>query len=206
MSYPFELKPLNYDYVTLEPFIDAETMELHHSKHLNTYVNNLNNALKDFPELHNWSLEKLIINLDEIPEEIRPIVRNNGGGIYNHNLFFDLLAKDISQPQSGAFYDAIIAECTSLCVLLSEFKSAGIGVFGSGWVWLVADKNGKLKIIKTSNQDVPNLSEYTPIINLDVWEHAYYLKNQNRRADYIDNWLNILDWQKAAVIYEGLKS
>jgi len=206
MSYPFTLKPLNYDYAALEPFIDAETMEIHHSKHLNTYVTNLNNALKDFPELHNWSLEKLMINLDEIPEEIRLIVRNNGGGVYNHNLFFDLLAKDIPQPKSGAFYDAIITDFTSVCVLLFELKTAGLGVFGSGWAWLVADQNGRLKIVKTPNQDVPDLTEYTPILGVDVWEHAYYLKNQNRRADYLDHWLNVIDWEKVAAIYEGLKS
>ena len=201
MTYPFELKPLNYSYDALEPFIDALTMELHHSKHLNTYVTNLNNALEGQPKFHDWSLEKLVSNLDQLPEQIATIVRNNGGGVYNHNLFFDLLAKDVAEPTSGEFYDAIVAKFGSVEQLKADLKAAGLGVFGSGWAWLVADKDGALLIAKTPNQDVPNLEDFTPIINLDVWEHAYYLKNQNRRPEYIDNFFNVVDWKKAEANY-----
>ena len=203
MNYPFELQPLTYDYAALEPHFDTATMELHHSKHLQTYVTNLNNALKNHPELHQWPLEKLIGNLSELPEEIRQVVRNNAGGIYNHNLFFNILKSEVAEPTSGALYDAIIAGFESINVLKFELKNAALSVFGSGWAWLVADNNGKLSIVKTPNQDVPDLSLYTPVINLDVWEHAYYLKNQNRRAEYIDSFFNVINWQTAAANYEG---
>ena len=204
MIYPFELKPLNYAYDALEPFIDAATMELHHSKHLNTYITNLNNALEGQPTFHDWTLEKLISNLDKLPEHIATIVRNNGGGVYNHNLFFDLLAKDITFPTSGPLYEAIVAAFGTVEKFKEEFKAAGLSVFGSGWAWLVANKQGKLMIVKTPNQDVPNLEEFTPIINLDVWEHAYYLKHQNRRPEYIDSFLNVINWQQAEVNFKGL--
>jgi len=197
MSYPFELKPLNYAYDALEPFIDKETMELHHSKHLQTYITNLNNALEPHTEFHNWSAEQLVSNLELLPNEIRTIVQNNGGGVYNHNLFFDILIRNTHPPKSGPFFNAILAEFGSVENLKAELKAAGLAVFGSGWAWLVADKSGKLNIVKTPNQDVPELDEFTPIINLDVWEHAYYLKNQNRRPEYIDNFLNVINWQEA---------
>jgi len=204
MTYPFELKPLNYSYEALEPYIDAATMELHHSKHLNTYITNLNNALEGQPKFHDWPLEKLISNLDQLPEHIATIVRNNGGGVYNHNLFFDLLEKDIPEPTSGPFYDAIIASFGTIQKFKEDLKAAALSVFGSGWAWLVANKEGVLMIIKTPNQDVPDLGEFIPIINLDVWEHAYYLKHQNRRPEYIDDFLNVINWKKAAANYKGL--
>ena len=201
MTYPFTLKPLNYSYEALEPLIDAKTMEIHHSMHLNTYVTNLNNALEGHPEFHDWPLEKLIMNLDQLPESIATVVRNNGGGVYNHNLFFDLLAKDVAKPQGGPFYDAITAAFGSIEKFEDQLKVAGLGVFGSGWAWLVADKVGTLTIVKTPNQDIPNINAYTPVINLDVWEHAYYLKHQNRRPKYIDNFLQVIDWKKAEANY-----
>ena len=196
MNYPFELKKLNYEYDALEPFIDAQTMELHHSKHLNTYITNLNNALKDYPAQQSWSLVDLVKRYPEFPESLANAVRNNGGGIINHNLFFDHLAKDVPVPTSGPFYDAIVKSFNSVENMLEGLKTAGLGVFGSGWAWLVADKNNQLSIVKTPNQDVPNLEENTLILGLDVWEHAYYLKNQNRRAEYIDNFFKVIDWKK----------
>lgn len=202
MTYPFELQPLNYTYNALEPFIDSATMELHHSKHLNTYITNLNTALAGYPEFHDWPLEKLVSNLDLLPEQLVTVVRNNGGGVYNHDLFFGLLAKDVAQPTSGAFYDAIIDQFGSVENLKDELKVAGLGVFGSGWAWLLADKeSGDLTIVKLPNQDVPNIEKFVPVINLDVWEHAYYLRCQNRRPEYIDNFFNVIDWKKAEANY-----
>lgn len=202
MTYPFELQPLNYSYDALEPFIDTATMELHHGKHLNTYITNLNTALEGYPEFHDWTLEKLVSNLDLLPEQLVTVVRNNGGGVYNHYLFFELLAKDVAQPTSGTFYDAIIETFDSVENLKDELKVNALGVFGSGWVWLVADKeSGDLTVVKMPNQDVPNIEKFVPVINLDVWEHAYYLKCQNRRPEYIDNFFNVIDWKKAEANY-----
>ena len=197
MSYPFELKPLNYTYDALEPFIDRETMELHHGKHLQTYITNLNNALEPHTEFHSWSAKQLISNLELLPNGIRTVVQNNGGGVYNHNLFFDILIRNTHPPMSGPLLNAINATFGGIESLKAELKAAGLSVFGSGWVWLIADKFGKLSIFTTSNQDVPELEKFTPIINLDVWEHAYYLKYQNRRPEYIDNFLNVINWQEA---------
>ena len=197
MSYPFELKPLNYEYDALEPFIDKETMELHHSKHLQTYITNLNNALKPHTEFHSWSAGQLVSNLELLPDVIRTTVQNNGGGVYNHILFFDILVRNTHPPTSGPLFNAIHAAFGGIDELKAKLKAAGLAVFGSGWAWLVADKSGKLSIVKTPNQDVPELEKFTPIINLDVWEHAYYLKNQNRRPEYIDNYLNVINWQEA---------
>lgn len=203
MKYPFELQALNYDYAALEPFIDAATMELHHSKHLQTYITNLNNALQDYPEFQHFTIKELLNNLAELPEQIRMTVRNNGGGVYNHNLFFDILAKNEPIPTSGPLYDGITKDFESFDNLKAQLKAAGLSIFGSGWAWLVLNHLGKLSIIKTPNQDVPDLNLYQPILNLDVWEHAYYLKNQNRRAEYIDNFFNVINWQTVAANYEG---
>jgi len=201
MSYPFELKPLNYAYNALEPFIDEKTMELHHSKHLQTYINNLNNAIKPHTEFHSWSAKQLVSNLELLPNDIRTTVRNNGGGVYNHYLFFDVLIRDSPPPMSGPLFNAINAAFGGVENLKAELKTAGLAVFGSGWAWLVTDNSGKLSIVKTPNQDVPELEKFTPVINLDVWEHAYYLKHQNRRPEYIDNFLNIISWNEAERIY-----
>ena len=203
MTYPFELKPLNYAYDALEPLIDTATMELHHSKHLNTYVTTLNGALENHPELHDLSVEALLVKLDELPENIRPVVRNHGGGVYNHDFFFELLKKDTYEPTSGPLFTAIISAFGSMEKFKSEFKEAGLTQFGSGWAWLVTDANGALSILKTPNQDVPDLEAFTPIINLDVWEHAYYLKHQNRRPEYIDNFFEVINWEKAEANYSN---
>jgi len=201
MTYPFELKGLNYAYDALEPHIDAATMELHHSKHLQTYVTTLNGALENHPELHGYTVEELLAKLDELPEAIRPVVRNHGGGVYNHNFFFDLLKKDVPEPTSGPLFDGIVTAFGSFENFKAEFKQAGLTQFGSGWAWLVTDAAGKLSLLKTPNQDTEIPHGVKPVINVDVWEHAYYLKVQNRRPEYIDNFFNVIDWQKAEANY-----
>jgi len=200
-TYPFQLQPLPYAYDALEPYIDAQTMMLHHDKHLRTYVTNLNNALEKHPEFQSWSLEKLLGNLDALPESIRTVVRNNGGGVYNHNIFFKLLSNDSKAPTTGPLFDAITAKFGSIENFKNEIKTAGLGVFGSGWAWLASDEDGTLSIIKTPNQDTQIPLGLLPVINLDVWEHAYYLKNQNRRNEYIDNWFNVINWKQAEENY-----
>jgi len=201
MTYPFELKGLNYAYDALEPHIDAATMELHHSKHLQTYVTTLNGALENHPELHGYTLVELLSKLEELPAAIAPVVRNHGGGVYNHNFFFDLLKKDVAEPTSGPLFDAIVAAFGSFENFKAEFKQAGLTQFGSGWAWLVTDASGTLSLLKTPNQDTEIPHGVKPVINVDVWEHAYYLKVQNRRPEYIDNFFNVVDWKKAEENY-----
>lgn len=188
-TYPFELIPLPYEYDALEPYIDAATMRFHHDKHLKTYVDNLNNALKDYPEFHSWTLEELLKKLDKLPEQIRGAVRNNGGGVYNHDLFFALMAPP-GQTMPKKIVDAFGGESE----WQKQMKSAALGQFGSGFAWLVEDKLGKLSIIALPNQDNPLSSSLFPILPLDVWEHAYYLKYQNLRANYIDAWFHVINW------------
>ena len=201
MHYKFTLQPLPYPYDALEPFIDAKTMEIHHSKHVQTYVDNLNKALENHPEFHNWSLEKLLYNLDKLPQEIQAPVRNSGGGVYNHNLYFNIMTKGGKPLANGPLKAEIEKVWGSVDEFLAQIKAAGLSVFGSGWAWLVADSEGRLSIYKTPNQDTQIPANLTPVINLDVWEHAYYLKVQNRRAEYIDNWFNVIDWEAAEKNY-----
>ena len=203
MSYPFELKPLSYEADALEPFIDAETMYLHHDKHLRTYVDNLNKALEPHTEFHSWTLEQLLMDLEMLPNDIRLVVQNNGGGVYNHNLFFELLKQNVQPPQTGPFFQAIIDAFGGITQMEDALKKVALSVFGSGWAWLVADDYGKLSIVKTANQDIINLHDYKPIINLDVWEHAYYLRNQNRRAEYIDKFFKVINWAEAERNYNN---
>lgn len=200
-TYEFNLKPLPYNYDALEPFIDAETMQLHHDKHLKTYVDNLNAALKDYPELQKLTLIDLILNYNNLPEEIRDKVKNNAGGVYNHNLFFNIMGPPKGEQPIGAFMNAILKDFGSLENLKEELKSASLDRFGSGWGWLVMDNKCNLKVISTMNQDTPLNMNLCPIIPLDVWEHAYYLKYQNRRSEYIDNWFNVVDWNKVSENY-----
>jgi len=201
--YPFALVPLPYAYNALEPFIDEKTMQLHHDKHLATYVNNLNAALKDYPALHNCTLQELLYHADLLPVAIKTAVINNGGGVYNHNLYFasfvpagSSYSGQSNQPM-GALLQAIIAQWGSFDNFKKEFKAQALSVFGSGYTWLASDKNGKLSIINTKNQDTLIPMGLTPIILIDVWEHAYYLKHYNVRADYIDDYFEILDWAGA---------
>jgi len=200
-TYPFELKPLAYDYNALEPYIDEATMHLHHDKHLLAYVNNLNAALENYPELHNKTLEELLSNIHALPNEIQTKVRNNGGGVFNHNLYFDLMAPNSPKKPVGKLAEAIDATFGSFEKFKETFKKAAMDRFGSGWAWLVADKDNKLMILSTPNQDVPLNLEVKPILAIDVWEHAYYLKYQNRRAEYIDNFFEVINWEKANELY-----
>ena len=201
---PFEVKPLNYSYDSLEPYIDKETMMIHHDKHYKNYVDKLNAAIKKYPNLYSSSLTDLLTNLDSLPEEVSQTIKNNGGGVYNHEFFFDLMTSKKTIP-CGELEKSINRDFGSLDKFKEEFKKAALDVFGSGWAWLVSDNNGNLSIVKTSNQDTPISQNLTPIIGIDVWEHAYYLRYQNNRANYIDNWFNVVNWNKALSNYNTLK-
>ncbi|CEE02040.1 Superoxide dismutase [Caldibacillus thermoamylovorans] len=199
----FELPQLPYAYDALEPHIDKETMNIHHTKHHNTYVTNLNNAVAG-TEFENKTVEELVSNLDAVPENIRTAVRNNGGGHYNHSLFWQLLSPNGGGEPSGALLDAINAKFGSFSAFKDEFTKAATGRFGSGWAWLVVN-NGELEITSTPNQDTPLSEGKTPILGLDVWEHAYYLKYQNRRPDYIAAFWNVVNWDEVAKRYQAAK-
>ena len=175
-------------------------MTLHHDKHYQTYVDNLNKALANYSEYQSYSLEKLLQNLDSLPKEISTAVRNNGGGVYNHKFFFEIMTPNKSQP-TEELKKAIEKDFGSYDKFVEEFKKAAKDVFGSGWAWLVRDNNGKLSITTTSNQDSPISENLIPIIGIDVWEHAYYLQYKNNRAGYIENWMNVINWDKASKIY-----
>ena len=197
MPYPFSLPALPYDPAALEPHIDAQTMNIHHGKHHNAYVTNLNNALKDAPELHGRKLEEILRDLNAVPEKIRGAVRNNGGGHWNHTAFWKLMRPGNGGAPKGALAQAIDAAFGSLDKFKEQFAAAATGRFGSGWAWLVQDGQ-KLSIMSTPNQDNPLMEGKKAILGLDVWEHAYYLKYQNRRPDYITAWWNVVDWGKVA--------
>nr|WP_263313163.1 superoxide dismutase [Mammaliicoccus sp. Marseille-Q6498] len=198
----FELPKLPYAYDALEPNIDKETMEIHHTKHHNTYVTKLNDAVKG-TDLESKSIEDIIKNLNSVPDNIRTAVQNNGGGHYNHSLFWELLTPNASEP-SGDVVDEISSTFGSLDKFKEEFAAAAAGRFGSGWAWLVVD-NGELAIVSTPNQDNPISEGKTPILGLDVWEHAYYLKYQNKRPDYINAFWNVVNWDKVNELYQAAK-
>ena len=201
----FELPALPYATNALEPHIDARTMEIHHGKHHNTYITNLNKALENYPELQSKSIEELIGNLDAIPEAIRTAVRNNGGGHANHTLFWQIMGPGKGGEPSGELGAAIQSTFGDFASFKEKFAAAGTGRFGSGWAWLVADKGGALSITSTPNQDTPVMEGKTPILGLDVWEHAYYLNYQNRRPDYIGAWWNVVNWDEVAKLYATAK-
>ncbi len=201
-TYPFVVRPLPYEYDALIPVLDAETLTFHHDKHYKTYVDNLNNALADYPELQKQSLAELLSSLDTLPGAIRIAVRNNGGGVFNHELYFDSMKSPVGQEPSGALAEAIDRDFGSYRQWKEQMKQSAVSKFGSGWAWLVSDKNGVLSIVQTANQDVPDLEEYTPVLLVDVWEHAYYLQYQNRRADYVEGWFGLINWRKAGKRYE----
>ncbi len=196
-----QLPPLPYAYNALEPYIDQQTMEIHHDRHHAAYVNNLNAALKDYPELQVKSLEELLRNLDTLPEAIRTAVRNNGGGHANHTLFWDVMSPNGGGEPCGELAQAIEKAFGSTAQFNEEFAKAAATRFGSGWAWLVLDQAGNLAILSTANQDTPVSDNKIPILALDVWEHAYYLKYQNKRPDYIAAWWNVVDWEKADARY-----
>src|SRR5687767_15078489 len=187
--------PLPYDYNALEPHIDAQTMQIHHDKHHAAYVNNLNAALEKAPEWQNRSLDDLVRNIDKVPEAVRTAVRNNGGGHWNHSMFWQLMAPNAGGEPSGAVADAIRQSFGSFDDFKKQFAAAAAGRFGSGWAWLVVE-GGKLAITSTPNQDNPLMEGKQAILGLDVWEHAYYLKYQNRRPDYIQAWWNVVNWSE----------
>ena len=199
---PFKVEPLTYSYDALEPYISQEIMTLHHDKHYQTYVNNLNKTLENYKQYKNYSLEQLLKNLDSLPQEINVAVRNNGGGAYNHKFFFEIMTPNKTEP-AGELKKAIERDCGDYDTFLDGFKKAASSVFGSGWAWLVSDKNGKLSITTTANQDSPISKKLTPIIGIDLWEHAYYLQYKNDRAEYINNWINVINWDKASQIYSS---
>lgn len=192
----YTLPDLPYGYDALEPYIDVETMHLHHHKHHNTYVTNLNAAIEKYPELGEQSIEELVTNLNEVPEDIRTAVRNNGGGHANHSFFWKIMAPNAGGEPTGAIKEAIDQAFGSFEKMKEEFKTAATGRFGSGWAWLVLN-NGKLEITSTANQDSPLTDGKTPIIGLDVWEHAYYLKYKNVRPDYIAAFWDVVNWDQA---------
>jgi superoxide dismutase, Fe-Mn family len=187
------LPPLPYPSDALEPHIDKQTMEIHHGKHHNAYVTNLNAALEKHPELQSKSLDDLLKGINSVPEDIRTAVRNNGGGHWNHSMFWQIMGPNAGGAPSGAIADAINSSFGSFDKFKEEFKKAGVGRFGSGWAWVVASGN-KLVIESTPNQDSPIMEGKKAVFGLDVWEHAYYLKYQNRRPDYIDAWWNVISW------------
>lgn len=201
----FELKPLPYTTNALEPHIDTKTMEIHHGKHHATYVTNLNNALKDQPELASRTLEELLTHLNEVPETIRTTVRNNGGGHWNHEFFWSLMTPDGSDTPSGDLAKELDATFGSFAEFKAKLKTAGLGRFGSGWAWLVANRDGSLAIVSTPNQDNPLMEGKYAILGVDVWEHAYYLNYQNRRADYLDAWWSVVNWDVVAKLYANRK-
>ena len=200
----FTLPPLPYPFDALETTIDAKTMEIHHDKHHGTYVTNLNKALEGHADLQAKSLDDLLKNLDAIPEAIRGAVRNNGGGHWNHSLFWPLMKKGGGGEPKGDLAAAINAGFGSLTGLKDKIKAAGLGRFGSGWAWLIV-KDGKLAVDSTPNQDTPYFPGGKAVLGVDVWEHAYYLHYQNRRADYLDAWWSVVNWDKAAELYDAAR-
>ena len=189
-----EVPPLPYDYTALEPYIDEETMHLHHDKHHQAYVNNLNAALEKYPDLQGKSAEELIRDLNSVPEDIRTAVRNNGGGHVNHTMFWEIMGPNGGGEPTGAIADAITEAFGSFDALKQQFNDAGTKRFGSGWAWLVRGSDGKLSVTSTPNQDNPLSEGSYPVLGNDVWEHAYYLKYQNRRPEYLAAWWNVVNW------------
>ena len=196
----FELPPLPYPHDALEPVIDTKTMEIHHGKHHAAYVTNLNKALESLPDMQKVPIEKLIANLAQVPDAVRPAVRNNGGGHFNHTMFWSLMKKGGGGEPHADLGHAISEAFGSFATFKTNFAAAGVSRFGSGWAWLLV-RDGKLVIESTPNQDSPVMDGGKPVLGLDVWEHAYYLKYQNRRPDYIEAWWSIVDWSKAADHY-----
>ncbi len=201
----YELPPLPYPYDALEPHIDEQTMRIHHDKHHAAYINNVNSALEGYPELAEKSVEDLLKDLDAIPEAIRTAVRNNGGGHANHTLFWVVMSPSGGGMPGGALASAINQAFGSFDAFKNQFSTAAATRFGSGWAWLVVGPGGSLSVTSTPNQDTPLSEGLTPILGIDVWEHAYYLKYQNRRADYIAAWWNVVNWDEVARRYEAAR-
>jgi Fe-Mn family superoxide dismutase len=198
----FTLPPLPYDFSALEPHIDAKTMEIHHGKHHQTYVNNLNAAIEKAPELASKSIDDLMRNVNTLPEAVRTPIRNNGGGHWNHSMFWQIMAPKSGGEPGGALGAAIKSAFGDFAKFREQFSAAGVGRFGSGWAWLI-NTGGKLSIASTPNQDNPLMEGQKAVMGLDVWEHAYYLKYQNRRPDYINAWWNVVNWKEVEKRFQG---
>lgn len=201
---PFSLPPLPYAFDALEPYIDAQTMQIHHDRHHAAYVNNLNNAIAKHPDLARKSVEELVGGLSSLPEAVRTAVRNNGGGHVNHSLFWQVMKKNPGGKPVGELAKAIEKKFGGLSAFQDQFTRAALGVFGSGWAWLTLTKKKELIIESTPNQDNPWMSGNAPLMCIDVWEHAYYLKYQNRRADYVTAWHNVINWDFVSERYRKL--
>ncbi|HLX59572.1 MAG TPA: superoxide dismutase [Ktedonobacteraceae bacterium] len=193
----FEVPSLSYDYNALEPYIDTQTMQLHHDKHHAAYVNNLNNAVKD-TDFANKNVDDILRHINDVPDSIRTAVRNNGGGHSNHSMFWAIMKPQGGGEPTGALASAIQQAFGSFDQFKAAFNDAGVKRFGSGWAWLVVDNSGKLSVISTANQDSPLMDGLYPVMGNDVWEHAYYLKYQNRRPDYLAAWWNVVNWDEVA--------
>lgn len=200
--YKFYNFPLPYAYAAMEPYIDRKTMMLHHSRHLQTYIDNLNEILGKYPLFQQWTLEQLLLNIASLPEKIQVPVKNNAGGVYNHLLYFQGLWNPSEGRPTGTLAEAVNQELGGYEEFREEFRKAALSVFGSGYAWLTVDGTGRLKIITTANQDTPLPLGLWPVLNLDVWEHAYYLKHYNVRADYIEDWFRVVNWKAANRNYQ----
>jgi Fe-Mn family superoxide dismutase len=198
-----KLPELGYAYDSLEPFIDAQTMEIHHTKHHQAYVNNLNNALDKYPELQEKSIEDVLKNIRNVPDDIRQTVINNGGGHANHSFFWQILSKDGSKEPVDGLKEAIDNMFEGFDTFKAKFSEAAVKRFGSGWAWLVVNDSGNLEVYSTANQESPLMEGKKPLLGLDVWEHAYYLKYQNRRPEYIEAFWNVVNWDKVGEIYSN---
>lgn len=206
MNMSHTLPALPYAYDALEPHIDAKTMEIHHSRHHQTYINNLNAALADLPELAALPLEALLARIDSLPAQVQGAVRNHGGGHANHSLFWQVMSPQGGGEPDGELAAAIERDLGGLEAFKQAFTQAALSRFGSGWAWLVVDGRGKLQVVSSANQDSPLMEGLTPILGLDVWEHAYYLKYQNKRPDYIAAFYNVIDWDEVARRYVAARA
>ena len=206
LKYPYSLPPLGYTYESLEPYIDSKTMELHYTKHHQAYINNLNDALKNSPEYQQKTLRELLENLNSLPADLKEKIEDQGGGHLNHSLFWTYMSPNGGGKPSGKLFEDIEKNFGSFEQFKDKFNAEAKKVFGSGWAWLVKDAEGKLKVISTSNQDSPISQGLEPILGLDVWEHAYYLKYQNKRPDYITAWWNIVDWVNVQKNYDKINN
>lgn len=202
----FELPPLPYDYNALEPYIDTQTMQIHHDKHHQAYVTNLNNALQGQDQLASMSVDDLLRNINQVPDSIRTAVRNNAGGHSNHTMFWNIMKPNGGGQPTGDLASAIQQVFGSFDAFKAALNDAGTKRFGSGWAWLVLDSSGKLQVISTANQDSPLMEGFYPVMGNDVWEHAYYLKYQNRRPEYLNAWWNVVNWDEVARRYEQARS
>ncbi len=202
MNYPYSLPKLEYAYNALEPHIDAKTMEIHYTKHHQAYIDNLNKAVERYPALYSVQLEELLAGLIDLPQDIQLAVRNHGGGHWNHTFFWTVLTRDSKKKPVGKIEQAIVKTFGSFDAFKEQFSAHAKTVFGSGWAWLCVDQKGTLSVSATPNQDCPIMKDLTPLLGLDVWEHAYYLKYQNKRPDYIESWWNVVNWDMVEKYYQ----